>query len=211
MGDTQKNVCMACWQTTDKIIECMCNWKCCEECNQKYISLHYTDPHCMNLKCKAKWTERFMAMNFSKKWYNGNKKGQYRYLTKLKLLEQEKAQIPVTLSLLNEIGINFTDNDLFWSEIRYIIGINKPKSNYQYVCPCTAECNGLIDLNYECLVCKNEVCKKCREIVIDKEIHQCDKNTVKTIKELKKKSTKPCPKCAVAIFKIDGCDQRQSL
>lgn len=192
MAKSNVQECMSCWEPSDQFIECMCDWRACEPCNQQYLALHYSEPHCMNTQCKAKWTPRFMATNFSPQWYNSDKKGGYRYLTKLRLLEREKAQIPATLEMMANPNI---------------IKEKKKVSHYQWVCPCPNPngCNGLVDRNYECLICKAQVCKKCREIKLEE--HTCKPETVATVKILKGKDTKPCPKCAAPIFKIDGCDQ----
>ena len=72
-------------------------------------------------------------------------------------------------------------------------------------CP-TDGCKGLINgKTYACVVCNTRVCKKCRETLLGEE-HTCNKDTLATVKALQG-NTKPCPKCAVAIYKIDGCDQ----
>jgi hypothetical protein len=42
--------------------------------------------------------------------------------------------------------------------------------------------------------------------VIQSEEHECKEEDIKTWEELKK-STRPCPKCNVRIYKINGCDQ----
>lgn len=60
-----------------------------------------------------------------------------------------------------------------------------------------------------CGLCKTAVCQKCRQTMEGDE-HACNPDDVETVKALKK-DTKPCPKCAAPIFKIDGCDQMWCL
>ena len=200
--------CPVCWEKipSDKFIVCGCDFSCCETCNQKNIILSFSEASCMNLKCKIKWTDRFLAENFDRKWHNGNGKGQYRYVTKQKLIEREKSHIPDTLETLVDMG-NFVDEWRYWKKYKQSIGMIEPKKDFLYICPCPSECNGLINDDYMCLVCKLRVCEKCREI--ENKNHKCNPQTVATVKFLStsKGLTKPCPKCATPIFKINGCDQ----
>jgi hypothetical protein len=68
------------------------------------------------------------------------------------------------------------------------------------------DCRGFLSDKYICGLCNTSFCKDCHHIQEEEEEHKCDPNEVATINELKK-STKPCPKCYIPIFKIDGCDQ----
>lgn len=66
-------------------------------------------------------------------------------------------------------------------------------------------CRGYISLQTSiCSGCHKLFCTDCH--LLKEENHECDKELVATIVELKKDS-KPCPKCGVYINKIDGCDQ----
>lgn len=72
--------------------------------------------------------------------------------------------------------------------------------------PCSkGGCRGFLEKDFSCGMCETQHCKKCRDVKLNDE-HKCDPNTLETIK-LMEKDTKPCPKCAVPIFKIEGCDQ----
>lgn len=56
----------------------------------------------------------------------------------------------------------------------------------------------------KCGVCESKCCKNCHEpLKLD---HECKKEDVETAKLLMK-DTRPCPKCSVPIFKVNGCDQ----
>jgi len=73
------------------------------------------------------------------------------------------------------------------------------------VCPCPVEgCRGLVLPNHTCGVCTRKICKQCHEL--SDEGHVCSQEAVATVKALKA-DTKPCPKCAVAIMLLEGCDQ----
>ena len=56
----------------------------------------------------------------------------------------------------------------------------------------------------KCGVCEGKCCKDCHEPL--KEGHECKKEDVETAKLLMK-DTRPCPKCSVPIYKVNGCDQ----
>lgn len=78
-----------------------------------------------------------------------------------------------------------------------------PKSVWTFVmkCPGTG-CEGFVGTNWKCGLCSMDTCKDCREPLP----HECDPDKILTAKALQKEA-KPCPKCAVQISKIDGCDQ----
>ena len=78
---------------------------------------------------------------------------------------------------------------------------NKPKNIQK--CP-TIDCNGILNAEWHCILCKVTACSSCHEPV-DEE-HKCNPDTIETIKMLKT-DTKSCPKCYTNIYKIDGCDQ----
>jgi len=86
---------------------------------------------------------------------------------------------------------------------------NVKKRNIVFLCPCPNEkCqSGLISSEtLTCASCNTKICKRCREIENDDETHVCNEDTVANIASLKH-NTRPCPKCATSIYKIDGCDQ----
>jgi len=72
------------------------------------------------------------------------------------------------------------------------------------VMKCPMNCRGFLDEKYKCGLCLTTVCKDCHQK--KEEEHKCNPDEVATITELKK-STKPCPKCQIRIYKTDGCDQ----
>lgn len=78
-------------------------------------------------------------------------------------------------------------------------------STPKIICSCPhPQCRGFITSNHKCGLCNNKICRDCREPLLAE--HKCDPDTIETVKLLKQ-DTKPCPKCATPINKLDGCDQ----
>jgi hypothetical protein len=69
-------------------------------------------------------------------------------------------------------------------------------------------CKGFLSSAWKCGLCENWSCPECHEVKgPDKNVeHTCDPNSVATA-QLLSRDSRPCPKCASIIFKIDGCDQ----
>jgi hypothetical protein len=70
-------------------------------------------------------------------------------------------------------------------------------------CP-AVNCKGFLGTDWKCGICEQSTCKECHELSADD--HTCDPNNIETARLLNRDS-RPCPKCACMIFKIDGCDQ----
>ena len=78
-----------------------------------------------------------------------------------------------------------------------------------FVRACPADgCKGFLSTAWKCGLCEAHVCAQCHEIKDPENLqaHTCDPGAVATA-ELLRRDTKPCPKCASMIFKINGCDQ----
>lgn len=86
---------------------------------------------------------------------------------------------------------------------------NQVVERKQFVRACPADgCRGFLSTQWKCGLCNVWVCPDCHEIKgLEKDAeHTCQPENVATAKLLSKDS-KPCPKCASMIFKIDGCNQ----
>lgn len=70
-------------------------------------------------------------------------------------------------------------------------------------CP-VEECKGFLNEDWYCGLCARNYCKDCNEPLAPG--HECDPETVKTMKLLNKDS-KSCPKCGTVIHKTSGCAQ----
>lgn len=84
-----------------------------------------------------------------------------------------------------------------------VIDVKKEARKFIRACPHNG-CNGFLSHVWHCGVCDRWTCNQCHEIKEDN--HVCNPSTVETVKLLSR-DTKPCPKCASMIFKIEGCDQ----
>jgi len=212
------------------VIKCpFCEFSTCKDCQFKYILDKDRDKqaHCMN--CKHEWTKEILLKLFSKSWVE---KSYSKYIMDRTFIT-EKALFPATQPLVEiELKKNEIDDEIskLLSRIKELKAESKKldtlldnlKNNKTKVdastlkCKCPApDCKGFITDKWTCGLCKTRICSKCREIKPDRgpigapdrlPKHQCDKDALLTV-ELLKKDTKPCPKCACMIFKIEGCDQ----
>lgn len=78
-------------------------------------------------------------------------------------------------------------------------------SRFYGKCP-RDNCLGFINSSWKCMLCESKICRSCKESVTDNTEHQCDENTLETLKKIKSDS-KACPNCKTNIFKIEGCAQ----
>jgi len=70
-------------------------------------------------------------------------------------------------------------------------------------CPAN-DCKGFLSSAWKCGICEQTTCSECHELKMDD--HVCVPANIETARLLDRDS-RPCPKCASMIFKIDGCDQ----
>jgi len=88
-------------------------------------------------------------------------------------------------------------------------GKNEEVEKKKFIMGCPGEeCRGFLSQAWKCGICDVYVCSKCRCVKEgrDDETHVCDPDAVATAIMLKEE-TKPCPSCAIPIFKISGCPQ----
>ena len=88
-------------------------------------------------------------------------------------------------------------------------GPARPTQRREFIMKCPAdECRGFLSTAYKCGTCDSWACKDCN-VSIGKDStveHTCNPEMVESAKMIRAE-TRPCPKCATRIFKIDGCDQ----
>ena len=85
--------------------------------------------------------------------------------------------------------------------------VAEPVREFIQHCPANG-CRGYLSTAYKCGVCSKYACSDCLAVKGDTRDaeHTCNEEA-KASAALIKRETKPCPKCGVRIFKIDGCDQ----
>ena len=79
----------------------------------------------------------------------------------------------------------------------------------EFIQRCPADgCRGYLSTAYKCGTCAKYTCSECLVVKGDNKDaeHTCNEDA-KASAALIRRETKPCPKCGVRIYKIDGCDQ----
>ena len=130
-----------------------------------------------------------------------------------KIIDEQKKNIQElkneNINLLEDLrSISRQRNKLF-EKIIELGGENKKtkKERYKFNYKCPVEnCKGVLNDEYKCVLCENNICKKCYIPINEQEEHECKKDDIDTF-NLLKKQTKPCPRCNTLIYRIEGCPQ----
>ena len=203
-----------------------CDFVACKECCKTYILGQSSDPHCMS--CKQKWTRDFMFDNFGRGFVNTT----YKQHKKELLFEIEKSKIPATMPRVEayneakELENKEKEIDARIRELKEMINeakrqkyscsskiyalrnkpFSKPKE-FKHHCP-VDDCKGFLSKQWKCPVCTTWACSKCHQIIgyHKDDPHVCKQADIDSVEAIKK-TTKPCPTCAVPIQKSVGCNQ----
>jgi hypothetical protein len=218
-----------------KKVECpYCDLKSCRSCSQKYILSSHQDPHCMG--CKTAWNREFVDSFCTKYFRNTELRRHRenvlferekalmpetqpeveRIINMRKLREILHYQRERLIELHNRQRTNQVTPEIrelhreMENTYRYL---QQLRSNHHYdtdqqrifvrQCP-NESCKGFLSAEWYCGLCSMYYCKECNEPLT--EGHECDPETVETMKLLNKDS-KSCPKCGTVIHKTDGCAQ----
>lgn len=197
-----------------------CEFDACRKCCETYI-LGEPLPKCMNTSCGKIWTRQFIVKSFTKAFITKSLKAHREQI----LFDQERALFPAT-QIVIERQIRFENYTRSVREIdEQIQRLRRAKTNLaseyfnnqrdepttrrQFVRACPeSECRGFLSTQWKCGLCEKWICPDCHIVKgLTRDIeHTCNPDDVATA-QLLANDTKPCPKCATGIFKIDGCDQ----
>ena len=211
------NVCVETFnRSTHACITCQfCDFQACRKCQEIYLTSSSENAHCMN--CKHEWNYKTLISLFTRKFVDDV----YKKHSEKVLLERERALLPATQPIVEEQQRQETiKKDIFnlqkqIRDLQYQVSVSKrelcntPENEKQtFIQKCHYEnCRGFLNSEWKCGICEMMTCSNCHEVKGVKALHTCKPENVKTAKLLAK-DTKPCPKCATPIFKIEGCDQR---
>lgn len=236
-GETKTDKsCGICYEDFDnsvrKNVTCeFCDLSACRKCVKYYLTSKTDIANCMG--CNKPWDRQFIQDALTKSYFNKGWKNHRKDM----LFETEKARFPQAMNKVEQTlkirehekvfkEIKKEEEEIlhFWREkkahldrIRGNINVLKHNRSFGkgpvkvFIKKCPAdECNGFLSTGYKCGICEVRVCSKCHETMgytpNCKDDHECDPNMVASA-ELIKQETRPCPQCAVPIFKINGCDQ----
>lgn len=231
------NVCVELFNKSNrKPIGCAhCGFEACASCVCRVLLDSSKDPHCM--QCAKEWNKDFIVENFTKKFVNDTLKKhreqqlfereqgmlpatqpavereiEKEHLTnRLPALTERKKQLKIELKEI-EAEIAQIHRNVARINIAHAVGAQQgvlKEDRRQFVrrCP-VGDCLGFLSTAWKCGLCQNWACPECHEVKgANKDApHECKPENVETAKLLAK-DTKPCPKCAVPIHRIAGCNQ----
>ena len=209
-----------------------CTFEACRPCCEKYI-LDQKIAKCMNSDCKKEWTRKFLSEHFTKTFLNTSWKKSRESV----LFDMEKAMLPATQAIIEERKIKLpiqneikeieqTISDLLarkdilkrkLNDLSSSSPSSTSRSKLIRACP-EQNCRGFLNPEWKCGLCDQTTCSDCGVIIkgggaVDGAVdggaihpHVCNPDDIETAKLLAS-DTKPCPNCAIGIFKIEGCDQ----
>lgn len=199
--------------STRKLVKCYCEFEFCKLCFKKYILSKKENPICMN--CNIVYTRKFLAENLDKSFMTK----EYKKIREELIFDQETAMFPITQTYIEKTRakekleeerarINEEIKQLT-AQIQELInpGGKKLTEKREFIRQCpNNDCKGFLSSSLKCGLCENWACKNCHEMIGPNkdDPHECDQEILKNINTIKKE-TKPCPKCGVPIFKINGC------
>lgn len=220
-----------------KKVECgHCQEACCAPCFQKYLLSLQGDPHCMSCKrafdreflsmhLSRTWLlsvykqhrervllEREMALLPATQDALQNYKHCMRLEDELRQLDETRHALLQDVYRLNYRATAMRRSIDTMRASNYATRPETPAAavaptteRRQFVRACPVDgCRGFLSTAWKCGTCETRVCKDCGEP--RDEAHRCDPD-VAASHALMQKDSRPCPKCASMIHKVDGCSQ----
>lgn len=204
-----------------------CQYESCRSCVETYV-LNETTVKCMNPECAKEWSRKHIRAIFTLVFINGP----LREHTEKILFDKERALLPATQPIIegkiearkiqaqmdevnNQMTLLYTqisemrrEHNRLLTEKNNVLN-RRPREARAFVRACPEEdCRGFLSSQWKCGICEKWTCPDCHIVkgyTRDTE-HECKEDDLATARLLAT-DTKPCPKCATGIFKIDGCDQ----
>ena len=204
-----------------------CHYECCRSCVETYV-LNETTVKCMNPECAKEWSRKHIRSIFTLVFINGALKEH----TEKILFDKERALLPATQPIIEgkiearkiqeqmdgldkqmqelyqQISAIRRDHTRLLTEKNNVLN-RRPREARAFVRACPEEdCRGFLSSQWKCGICEKWTCPDCHIVkgYTRDTPHECKEDDLATAKLLAS-DTKPCPKCAAGIFKIDGCDQ----
>ena len=208
--------------TRSKIVCPYCHFDCCLACMKRYLMDSAKPADCM--ACHRELSLEFISQHTPKTF----SEKEYRNKRANDLLSQEKSLLPDTQHLVEQ-EVQKRKNQLLIDELleeknylkfrmkqideeirllSYQPQVNQEKERKKFIMGCPrGDCRGFLSQSWKCGTCNMYTCSKCHVVKGEDRNceHVCNKDDLATA-ELIKQETKPCPQCAVPIYKINGCD-----
>lgn len=196
-----------------------CAYVACPACIGKYIDT-VSVAKCPHPECSQVWSREFFA--------SGGRPLVARYdaLLRRNAADEGRTRLPVIQTILsNKRRLAEVDDEIaglraridsLTSERKRIRQANAtlgtdamadaPEPTMTVFCKCpVGVCTGLVTKEtMQCTLCATAVCPDCLAPKAD--AHTCAPDALLSAQEIKK-TTRPCPKCAASIFRVQGCDQ----
>ena len=223
-------------KSTRKPIKCnFCEYIACLDCTKRYLLNTVHQPHCMN--CRKEWSWDILVESFPSTFLKEEYRSMREtilleeekiYLPELLSKAEHIKKLDVLNKEFNQITTKIFENDIKEDQLvstqrkmdrelkeeREAVRTKmsnlhkksfKERVEFRVSMKCPSEdCRGFLSESFQCGLCTKDFCKECHET--KNQEHKCNPDQVETVKELEK-STKPCPKCMIRIYKTDGCDQ----
>lgn len=193
--------CAVCCEFSKKHITCPgCNVSYCKKCQ---VQNNESTGSFRCLGCRLEFTQQFVVSI-----------GMYTAWKKLKedlLLAEQKLLLPQTQPFVEwETAYRRQKSRLRFGERMTIpprpsLETMMQRRSAFFSCPVEG-CRGFIENDADaCGLCKQRVCRGCREVVHAIEAHVCNPSILQSIIMLTNE-TRPCPKCTAPIYKTQGCN-----
>ena len=187
-----------------------CDFICCKQCLRKWITRDNNEIICNN--CRKEFTLTFISNNLPKYVLDQcyTKLAKRRLELEIKLLPetQSLASCAIEMKQIENEIVELSrrkkklQNQLIELDHKYHRLKSGANINDEFIAKCpTDNCNGHLNINYNCSICKSKYCTKCFKTLP----HICQQQDIDTY-QLLKQNSKPCPKCGINIQRIEGCN-----